>query len=45
MKPKVWHGCYDDSWRNVIPAGAFEHSAKFSKRLVERILDYMEEKG
>lgn len=45
MKPKQWTGCYADSWKGVITDAAFAHPAKFSKALIERILDYMAEKG
>src|SRR6266404_7568637 len=41
---KKWEGCYDDSWKGVIVADAFRHPAKFSKALVEHIIDYMVEK-
>lgn len=39
--PLVWHGCYDEGWTGIIVPGAFRHPAKFSKMLVERILDYL----
>src|ERR1043166_9043277 len=42
---KRWYGCYDDGWKGVITSESFAHPAKFSKALVERILDYMVEKG
>lgn len=42
---KKWEGCYDDSWKGIIVDEAFRHPAKFSKALVERIIDYMLEKG
>jgi len=41
---KQWEHCYDDSWKGIIVAEAFRHPAKFSKALVERIIDYMLEK-
>jgi DNA modification methylase len=42
---KRWFGCYGDSWKGVITDASFAHPAKFSKRLVQRILDYMAEQG
>lgn len=42
---KHWFHCYGDSWKGVIGPAAFAHPAKFSKALVERILDYMLEQG
>lgn len=45
MKTLVWEGCYDEGWKGIIPDAAFEHPAKFSKRLLERILDHMEARG
>jgi hypothetical protein len=44
-KPIQWFGCYQDSWKGVITAAAFAHPAKFSKGLVERILDHMRNRG
>lgn len=38
---KRWFGCYEGSWKGVIGPAAFAHPAKFSKALVERILDYL----
>lgn len=32
-----WHGCYDDSWRELIVPEAFRHPAKFSRGLITRI--------
>lgn len=45
MKTSRWFGCYDEAWKGVIPDSAFEHPAKFSKRLVERIIEHMEKRG
>lgn len=33
----TWHGCYDDSWRDLIVPDAFAHPAKFAPGLVRRI--------
>ncbi len=44
MKAKKWEQCYDDSWKGIIVPAAFQHPAKFSKGLVERIIDYMLER-
>lgn len=35
-----WHDCYDESWKGIIVPEAFAHPAKFSKALIERIIDH-----
>lgn len=40
-----WRGCYDSSWRGTIVNQAFSHPAKFSKGLIERIVDHGLEQG
>lgn len=47
MKPsmEVWNGCYDAGWNGLIVPDAFAHPAKFSYRLVQRIVAYGLEKG
>lgn len=44
MKPKKWTGCYDGYWKGFITDESFAHPAKFSKGLIERILDYLAER-
>lgn len=41
----VWMGCYEKQWTGVLIPDAFKHPAKFSRGLVERLLDYGVEKG
>jgi hypothetical protein len=49
MKDKIpvliWHGCYDSSWSDLIVNDAFAHPAKFSRNLIERIYEHMEQRG
>jgi hypothetical protein len=42
--PQLWQGCYQDSWQGIITPASFAHPAKFSKKLIERILDYLAER-
>lgn len=37
----TWAGCYDDSWKGFIVDEAFAHPAKYARRLVGRIFDYL----
>lgn len=41
MKTLTWKGCYDDQWKGFITDASFQHPAKFSKALIERILDHL----
>jgi DNA modification methylase len=41
----VWSGCYDKQWVGVLSPDCFKHPAKFSRSLIERILDYGCERG
>lgn len=45
MKPLVWNGCYDESWRGLIVDEAFAHPAKAARGLVKRIFAHMENRG
>jgi len=45
MKPIIWHGCYDSRWDGFITSESFAHPAKFSRGLIERILDHCIERG
>lgn len=38
-KAEMWHGAYDDGWRDLIVPDAFSHPAKMSRGLVVRIFD------
>lgn len=38
MRRRIWHGCYDEGWRDLIVPEAFAHPAKFAKGLIERIV-------
>lgn len=40
-----WHGCYDKSLKGFIVPDAFSHPAKFSLGLIERIYDYLLDRG
>jgi hypothetical protein len=40
-----WNGCYGRQWVNAIVPDAFEHPAKFSRNLIERIYEYAIEQG
>lgn len=42
---RTWHGCYDGTWRGLITDESFAHPAKFSPALIERIYDYMIDRG
>ena len=33
----TWHGCYDESWKDIIVDDAFAHPAKFAPGLIKRI--------
>jgi len=35
-----WHGCYDESWQDIIVPEAFAHPAKMAKGLLRRILQH-----
>lgn len=35
---EIWHGCFDDSWRDMITPDAFAHPAKFARGLIQRII-------
>src|SRR5581483_10697353 len=37
---RKWHGCYDQSWKDIICPAAFQHPAKFARGLIQRILDH-----
>lgn len=41
----IWTGCYARQWSGALIPDAFKHPAKFSRSLVERILEYGIEKG
>jgi len=40
-----WHGCYSDSWKDIIVAESFQHPAKMSYGLLKRILAHAKDKG
>lgn len=44
-EPVTWHGCYNDSWRDVIVPEAFAHPAKFAPGLIRRIYTHGLERG
>lgn len=33
----VWHGCFDDNWKNLLVPEAFAHPAKYARGLISRI--------
>lgn len=39
--PKIlnWHRCYKDGWNGLIVPAAFQHPAKYSRRLIARIYE------
>lgn len=45
MKTKAWHGCYDGGWNGLICPEAYSHPAKFSYRLIQRIVSFGLEQG
>ena len=36
-----WHGCYGDKWKGEIDDAAFRHPAKFSRKLIGRIYQWL----
>lgn len=42
---QTWEDCYSDSWKGIITPESFAHPAKFSRKLIERILDFMLAEG
>lgn len=36
-----WRGCYRGSWKNEIVPDAFQHPAKYARRLIARIYDHL----
>lgn len=36
-----WHGCYKSGWKNEIVPDAFQHPAKYARRLIARIYDHL----
>jgi len=40
-----WQHCYDSSWKGLITPESFAHPAKFSRDLIERILDHCLARG
>lgn len=40
MQLDCWTGCYPSHWKGVIVPEAFQHPAKFSSRLIERIYQH-----
>lgn len=45
MTPTTWAGCYDDNWNGLIVPDAYAHPAKYARGLIERIFDYLAERG
>lgn len=41
----TWQECYESSWSGFIVPDAYAHPAKFSRALIERILDHCLERG
>ena len=39
-EPETWEGCYAEGWQGWIVPAAFQHPAKFSRLLVERIVHH-----
>lgn len=44
-QPIEWAGCYDGGWRGLITPDSFQHPAKFSRGLIDRIYRYMFDEG
>ena len=40
-----WHGLYKQGWGKLIVPEAYQHPAKFSRGLIEKIYDFCTEKG
>lgn len=40
-----WANCYDGSWKGVLCGAAFQHPAKMSRNLLQRILEFGFERG
>jgi len=40
-----WQGCYDEGWSDLIVPEAYGHPAKFSRGLIERIIEHGLAKG
>ena len=40
-----WEGCYDLGWKGLLTDHAFSHPAKFSRGLIERIVDHVLAQG
>ena len=45
LTPQIWHGCYDKSLKGFITDASFNHPAKFSLGLIERIYDHCLARG
>lgn len=45
MKPIIWNNCYDSSWNGIITDDSFQHPAKMSRGLIERIIKHGFEQG
>ena len=41
IKTTQWHDCYGKSWNGLITKESWQHPAKYSRALVEHIVDYM----
>ena len=40
-----WTGCYPSNWRGLISPESFAHPAKFSSKLIRRILEHGQVRG
>jgi len=45
IKAIAWQGCYDDQWGDLIIPEAYAHPAKYSRGLIERIIQHGIERG
>lgn len=45
MKTLNWHGCYKGGWRKEIVPDAYQHPAKFSRKLIAHIYDHLIAEG
>ncbi|HAE59349.1 MAG TPA: hypothetical protein DCG54_07545 [Anaerolineae bacterium] len=45
MEKSIWNNCYPSNWKGKIVPEAFQHPAKFSSRLIQRIYEHIAEEG
>jgi hypothetical protein len=45
IREDVWEGCYSEGWKGILVTEAYQHPAKFSRALIQRIYQHAREEG